>query len=118
MTSTERGPGGNRAMTVAVGFTEHERALGYVAHPQALLVLLSPQQGCGPSQGDPQGTSAPNREQLEWVRREAKAVLLTKLRSLLTSLCLGSPHTWSPGTQPPGPASPQLPEDQLSLLVS
>lgn len=105
-------------MTVAVGFTEHERALGYVAHPQALLVLLSPQQGCGPSQGDPQGTSAPNREQLEGVRREAKAVLLTKLHSLLTSLCLGSPHTWSPGTQLPGPASPQLPEDQLSLLVS
>lgn len=72
----------------------------------------------GPSQGNPQGTSAPSRKQPERVRREAKAVLLTKLRSLLTSLRLGSPHTWSPGTQPPGPASPQLPEDQLYLLVS
>lgn len=59
-------------MTVAVGFTEHERALGYVGHPQALLVLLSPQQGCGPSQGEPQGMSAPSREQPERVRREAK----------------------------------------------
>lgn len=68
--------------------------------------------------GGPTGHVSPKSGAAGTVRCEAKAVLLTKLHSLLTSLCLGSPHTWSPGTQPPGPASPQLPEDQLSLLVS
>lgn len=63
-------------MIVAVGFTEHERALGHVGHLQALLVLLGPQQGCGPSQGDVQGTSAPSREQQDWVWHEGQSCAL------------------------------------------